>query len=122
MIFLYWRRRMDDKITIIEGPPPVFEETGDGWAIGLNESPYLYDLMLTRLRTFNGPALIERCHRTWKSQSMMYLHYRDELGLEERAPILAARTVETPEGQVLMLWVRLKPEQVEKEIDSDNED
>jgi hypothetical protein len=113
---------MDDKITIIEGPPPVFEEIGDGWAIGLNESPYLYDLMLTRLRTFNGPALIERCHRTWKNQSMMYLHYRDELGLEERAPILAARTVETADGQVLMLWVRLKPDQVEKETDSDNED
>ena len=30
---------MDDKITIIEGPPPVFEPVQDGWALGLGEGP-----------------------------------------------------------------------------------
>ncbi len=30
---------MDEKITIIEGPPPIFEQVSDGWAMGLNESP-----------------------------------------------------------------------------------
>ena len=41
---------MDDKITIIEGPPPVFEDVHEGWPLGLNESPTLHKLALTRLR------------------------------------------------------------------------
>ncbi len=115
---------MDDKITIIEGPPPVFENAGEAWAIGLNEGPTLYDLAVTRLRTFNGPALVERCHRTWSQLDTMYLQYRDELGLEETAPILAARTVKTAEGDVLLLWVRLEQdeEEEEDELDSDDQD
>ena len=43
---------MDEKITIIEGPPPTFEAVNDGWALGINESPYLFDVAMTRLRTF----------------------------------------------------------------------
>ena len=54
---------MDEKITIIEGPPPVFEAVNDGWALGLNESSRLSVPALTRLRTFNGPALVERCYQ-----------------------------------------------------------
>jgi hypothetical protein len=97
---------MDDKITIIEGPPPVFEHVDESWALSLNESPELYDMALTRLRTFNGQALVERCHRAWSKQKAMYLHYRNALGLEEKAPILAARTTEVDGGQVLFLWIR----------------
>ena len=117
---------MEDKITIIEGPPPVFESVNDGWALGLNESPWLYDLTLTQVRTFNGPALVERCHRAWKQGITMYLHYRDEMGLEEKAPILAARSAETADGQVLILWVRQLPEiedlNDESDEDGDEED
>jgi len=115
---------MEDKITIIEGPPPVFETVNDGWALGLNESPWLYDLTLTQVRTFNGPALVERCHRAWKQGITMYLHYRDEMGLEEKAPILAARSAETADGQVLILWVRQLPEaeDLNEEADEDGED
>ena len=51
---------MEDKITIIEGPTPVFEDINDGWAVGLNESPILYDTIFTEVRTYNGPALVER--------------------------------------------------------------
>lgn len=109
---------MDDKITIIEGPTPEFEHIDDGWAIGLNEGLGIYDLTLTRLRTFNGPALVERCHRTWSQQSTMYLHYRNDLGLEEKAPIMAARAVETDDGQVLLLWLRTKPEEDEEGDDN----
>lgn len=98
---------MDDKITIIEGPTPTFEEINDGWALGLNEGPELYDLVMTRVRTFNGQALVERCHRAWNERSNVFLHYRNELGLEERAPIMAARSVSTDDGSVLLLWVRL---------------
>jgi hypothetical protein len=113
---------MEDKITIIEGPPPVFETVNDGWALGLNESPWLYDLTLTQVRTFNGPALVERCHRAWKQGITMYLHYRDEMGLEAKSPILAARSAETADGQVLILWVRLLPEAEDLNEDEDSED
>ena len=113
---------MDEKITIIEGPPPVFEAIEDGWAMGLNESPSLYDLALTRLRTFNGPALVERCHRAWNKRNGIYLHYRNPIGIEERAPILAARSLDTDDGQVLLLWVRRKHGETEIEIDLDDDE
>ena len=42
-----WRKRtMDEKITIIEGPPPTFEEVNESWVLGLNESPILADIAL----------------------------------------------------------------------------
>lgn len=113
---------MDDKITIIEGPPPAFETVEDGWAVGLNESPSLYNLAVTRLRTFNGPAMVERCHKAWRDHSAMFLHFRSPLGLEERAPIMAARTVKTGDGHVLLLWVRRPPEESETQFDSDDDD
>lgn len=113
---------MDEKITIIEGPTPAFETVEDGWALGLNECPGLYDLALTRVRTFNGPALVERCHHAWKSNGNIYLHYRNRIGLEERAPIMAARTVETDEGHMLMLWCRFKPEDIDEELSFDNDE
>ncbi len=108
---------MDDRITIIEGPPPVFEEIEDGWALGLNEGPAIYNLAMTRLRTFNGPALVERCHRAWNSQNNINLHYRNDMGLEETAPIMAVRSVDTDEGHMLLLWCRRKPDDIEDEAD-----
>ncbi len=110
---------MDDRITIIEGPPPVFEETGEAWATGLNESPALHNLALTRLRTFNGAALVERCHKTWRQQEIMFLHYRNRMGLEEKAPIMAARTVNTNDGDMLLLWVRVE---VDEDAQTDEPD
>jgi hypothetical protein len=113
----YWKTKMDDKITIIEGPPPVFEHVQDGWAMSLNEGPVLTVPALTRLRTFNGPALVERCYRAWNKKIPIHLHYRNEMGLEQTAPILAARNVDTDDGHVLLLWVYLDSEKVEYEID-----
>ncbi len=101
---------MDDRITIIEGPTPVFERIDDGWPLGLNEGPAYYDMALTRLRTFNGPALVERCHRAWNQNLPIFLHYRNEMGLESKVPILAARASEMEEGQVLYLWI-MKPQE-----------
>jgi hypothetical protein len=100
---------MENKITIIEGPTPVFEDVSDGWALGLNESPLLYDTIFTQVRTLNGPALVERCHKAWKSNSSIYLHFKDRMGVEEKAPIIAVRCVDADEGQVLLLWVRQLP-------------
>ncbi len=100
---------MENKITIIEGPTPVFEDISDGWALGLNESPLLYATIFTQVRTLNGPALVERCHKAWKSNSSIYLHFKDQMGIEEKAPIIAVRSVSTDEGQVLLLWIRQLP-------------
>jgi hypothetical protein len=116
------KKQMEDKITIIEGPPPVFEQVQDGWAMSLNEGPSLTVTALTRLRTFNGPALVERCYRAWHNKAPIHLHYRNDLGLEQTAPILAARNVETDDGHVLLLWVYLDSEKVEFEIDTGDED
>ena len=119
---------MDEKITIIEGPPPTFEAVNEGWVLGLNESPTLADIAITRLRTYNGPALVERCYRAWRDQQAIYLEFRTPDGLERVAPIVAARTVEVDEGQLLLLWVRLNDEEVELELGyeddfgDDNED
>ena len=113
---------MDEKITIIEGPPPIFEHVNDGWAIGLNESPHVLVPAMTRLRTFNGNALVERCHRAWNKQEAIHLQYRNDLGIEQTAPILAARNVETNEGNVLLLWVYLDREHVEYEFDDGDDE
>jgi len=117
---------MDEKITIIEGPPPEFEPVGDGWALGLNESPMLANIVMTRLRTFNGPALVERCHRAWRNQQSIPLEYRSSDGLIQNAPIVAVRFVETEEGDLLLLWLRMIEDEATLEIgyedDSDEED
>lgn len=113
---------MDDRITIIEGPPPVFEKVDDGWAMGLNEGPRLSVPAMTRLRTFNGAALVERCYRAWHEKSSMQLQYRDDVGLEQTARILAARNVTTDEGDVLVLWVYLDRDGIEYEVDSGEDD
>ena len=109
---------MDDKITIIEGPPPVFEPVQDGWALSVGEGPYLPLTLVTRLRTFNGPALVERCYRRWRNNLPIHLQYRNDLGLEEEAPIVAARTVKSEDGHVLLLWIQLDPQKVRLELDS----
>lgn len=116
---------MDDKITIIEGPTPTFEPliedtlTGfNTWAASILESPYLYSMARTTLRTFNGQALVKRCNRAWKEKSTMYLEYKDRIGLRKQTPILAARTLEAEQGDILVLWVRQDPEE-EPEMDYD---
>ena len=116
------KNNLEDKITIIEGPPPVFEPIEDGWALGLTEGPFLFDMSLTQVRTFNGPELVERCHRMWKENGIIHLHYRNEMGVEEKVPIMAARSIETDEGQVLLLWTRHSPEEFEEFDDLDDFD
>lgn len=115
---------MEDKITIIEGPPPTFEATQDGWALGLIESPLLFSVAATRLRTFNGQALLERCHKAWRHHQTIHLEYKDETGLENQAPILAARSLEVDEGQVLVLWVRLEIDldEIDEDLTNDQDD
>jgi hypothetical protein len=49
------------------------------------------------------------------------LQYRDETGLEASAPILAARSVETDDGQMLLLWLHVERDDMELEIDADDD-
>ena len=96
-----------EKITIIEGPTPQFEQPHEAWPQAIVEGPALRQVAMTRLRTFNGPALVERCWRAWDKGEPIHLEYRDEEGLTQKAKIVAARCSELPEGQVLFLYVRL---------------
>jgi hypothetical protein len=105
-----------ENITIIEGPPPIFEETGDAWPVSVGECSRPYRAQLTRVRTFNGPALVERCYRAWKKLQPIYLEYRTTDGMKTQAPIQAARFVDTPEGHMLILWVRMDPAEVETRV------
>ena len=113
---------MDNKITIIEGPPPTFEMTDDYWALGLTDSPNYAGVAVTRLRTFNGPSLVERCHTAWRHRRTIDLEFKTPEGLMRQAPIVAARTVETDEGDMLLLWVRLDDIGVEIEIGYESDD
>lgn len=105
---------MDNKITIIEGPTPIFQPTSQGlgfsgphaWANGVLEGPFLYKTGFTTVRTFNNRALLERCQENWAAGNPMFLEYRDRIGLRAQAVIIAAQASETPDGQVLLLWVR----------------
>ena len=112
---------MEEKITIIEGPTPIFEPVTDSWAIGVSESPNLGEIVVTRVRTFNGPELVERCHRAWRHQQPICLEYRTEEGLQEQAPIIAARYLKTDEGHLLLLWLRLVDEGVELQFGYDDD-
>jgi len=121
---------MDNKITIIEGPTPNFNSVDtdfimgiNGWTAGLTEGPYLYDTARTTLRTFNGNALVERCHKAWASKMTMFLEYRDPIGMKKEVPIVAARAVDSENGNLLVLWVRQDPEEFEEEdLDIDFDD
>ena len=112
---------MDDKITIIEGPTPTFESIPELWVHGLSDGTMQSEMVITRLRTFNGPALVERCHRAWRNQKDIQLEYRTSDGLRAEVPIVAARNLETDEGDMLLLWLRLSDDSVELEIGYDDE-
>ena len=120
---------MDNKITIIEGPTPNFDSVDtdyimgiNGWTAGLNEGPFLYDTARTTLRTFNGEALLDRCHNAWEHKTTMYLEYRDPIGMKREVPIVAARTVDSDQGDLLILWVRCEPEEDDEDLEMDFDD
>lgn len=112
---------MEEKITIIEGPPPTFELVEDGWSTGVLEGPTLYNVAVTRLRTFNGGELVERCYQAWQRHENIQLEYKSEDGMRKVAPIVAARNSEADEGEVLILWVRLPDEEIELAFDFDDD-
>jgi len=113
---------MEDKITIIEGPSPTFELIPDIWVHGLVEGALQAEVVATRLRTFNGDELVERCQRAWENQRTIQLEYRTPEGLSAEVPIVAARSMDTGEGDVLLLWVRFPDDSIEVGIDYGDDD
>ncbi len=111
-----------EKITIIEGPPPTFEVVSDSWLLGLIEGPYAGMIAMCRVRTLNGPTLVERCYRAWRDGTPMNLEYRTEDGLTQEASIVAVRWVEVADGHLLLLWVRLDDSRAEVEFGLDLDD
>lgn len=97
----------ETKITIIEGPTPTFEVVYDNWANSIVDGANIASVALTRLRTANGPALVERCYRAWDRKDAIRLEFRAQDGLTQEVPIVAARAAETDDGDMLLLWVRL---------------
>lgn len=115
----------DEKITIIEGPPPTFEIVYDVWANGIADSANQASVAVTRLRTFNGPALVERCHQAWHKREPINLEFRGTDGLTMEVPIVAARSTTIDDGEMLLLWVRLPDNELEIDFiygDDDLED
>ena len=111
-----------EKITIIEGPTPTFEIINEPWMLGLTEGIVPFAVAVCRLRSFNGPALLERCYRSWREGQSIDLEYRDEDGLTKQAPIVAGRLLEHSEGHILMLWVRVEEVEIELDLDLDDVD
>jgi len=112
----------DSKITIIEGPTPTFEMVHDSWANGIVDSSILSNVAITRLRTANGPSLVERCYRAWNRRDLIHLEFRANDGLTQEVPIVAARATETDDGDMLLLWVRLPERDLVVDFVVNNED
>lgn len=111
-----------EKITIIEGPAPSFEIVNDTWVNGIIESPTIPNIAVTQVRTYNGPALVERCHRSWRAKDLINLEFKDETGLILEVPIIAARSTDSDDGQMLHLWVRLPDNDVDIEFEYEDID
>ncbi len=100
-------------ITIIEGPPPEFKPVGEAWTMSLVEGTKPFQVSLCQVRSFKGQSLLERCQRTWSGQRPIYLDFPTLSGLRRKLEIVAARFEKLPEGDLLNLWVRHQPSDVE---------
>ncbi len=113
---------MSEKITIIEGPTPTFQDVNGLWSHSLIESHLQHDTIFTELRATNGTSLVNRCRQAWLDQEPIYLEYRTEEGLPDELPIVAAHSKKSEEGDVLQLWLRLERGDVEIEIEYIDDD
>jgi hypothetical protein len=112
--FITLRMEADPElITIIEGPPPEFKGVNEAWLFSLIESPRPYSVSLCQVRSFNGLKLLERCRRAWHSGRMTRLDFPTMGGLRRQLEIVAARYEKLAEGDLLNLWVRHLPSDLE---------
>lgn len=101
-------------ITIVEGPPPEFWPVADAWAYSLVEASTPYRLAMCDVRSLKGKMLRDRCQRTWAEGRPMMLDFRKMDGLRHQLEIVAVRLEELPEGDLLHIWVKHKPDELEQ--------
>jgi len=94
-------------ITIVEGPPPEFQEVANEWVYGILESSVNNDISLCEMRTFNGPEMVERCQTAWQEGRPTKLDYPTGEGGRSELDIVAIRWEAVEEGHKLYLWVRV---------------
>lgn len=115
-------------ITIVEGPPPEFQMPHEGWPFSLWEGAKSHAVALAQMRTFSGPAMLERCIRAWDDARPVMLDFPQGDGLRKQVEVLAARVTQVDEGDVLNLWVALPFDEIEgpdfvfDEIDDEMDD
>ncbi len=102
-----------ESITIIEGPPPEFKDVSEVWTLSLVEASDPFDVSLTQVRSFKGQALLDRCRRAWGGRRPIYLDFPTYSGLRRKLEIVAARFEQLPEGDLLNLWVRHRPDEIQ---------
>ncbi len=102
-----------ESITIIEGPPPEFRDADQPWTLSLLESSEPYYVSLTQVRSFKGQELLDRCRRAWSARRPIYLDFPTYSGLRRRLEIVAAKFEALAEGDMLNLWVRHRPDEIE---------
>jgi hypothetical protein len=107
-------------ITIVEGPPPEFQLARELWPFSLWEGKVPQAVGYVQMRTFNGPAMLDRCMRAWDQSRPVMLDFPQLDGLRRQVEVLAARATTVDEGDVLNLWVALPADEVaETEEDLD---
>jgi hypothetical protein len=70
----------------------------EAWPLAIVEGPDPSVVAVCRMRTFNGPALVERCARAWRDGLPIHLEFRDLAGLTQQTQIIAARWTTTDGG------------------------
>jgi hypothetical protein len=95
-------------ITIVEGPPPEFTEVEMHWTASLVEGNYQAVVAMCEMRTLNGEALVERCQWAWQEGRPARLDFPQLDGERAEVEIIAARWEQAPEGQKLILWVKVE--------------
>ncbi len=100
-------------ITIIEGPPPEFRTVNEEWMYSLMDSARPYFISLCQVRSLKGQVLMERCQRAWHTQRPIHLDFPTLSGLRKKLEIVAARYDPLPEGDLLNLWVRHQPHEIQ---------
>ena len=93
-------------ITIVEGPEPEFVSHDETWALSLLEGYEYIGVAQCQLRTYNGPAMVERCRKAWAENRPVLLDYPNRFGLRRHVQVVAARTKDVDQGPLLLLWVR----------------
>lgn len=97
-------------ITIVEGPPPEFQEVVNTWSIGVLEGPIETQVAMVEMRTFDGPKLVQRCEDAWAEGRPARFNFPFGDGTRGELDIIATRWENVDEGDKLYLWVRITEE------------